>query len=71
MTGLAGRIARLERYHRSRCSYVLHTSKPPTLEELAAIERAKFERRRFAVLPRVCASAEEWLAIYAPREAVQ
>ena len=71
MTSIAGRIARLEQYRRPRSSYVLHLSKPPTPEELAAIEQAKAEGRRFAILPSTCASTEEWLAIYAPREVLQ
>jgi hypothetical protein len=71
MTSIAGRIARLEQYRRPRSSYVLHLSKPPTPEELAAIEELKAEGRRFAILPRTCASVEEWLANYAPREALQ
>jgi hypothetical protein len=50
---------------------VLHLSTPPKAEELAAIEKAKIEGRRFAVLPRTCASVDEWLAIHAPREALQ
>ena len=29
-----------------------------------------YEGRRFAILPRTCASVEEWLANYAPREAL-
>jgi hypothetical protein len=65
---IAGRIARLEQYRRPRSSYVLHLSKPPTSEELVAIEKAKAEGRRFAILPRISASVEEWLANYAPRE---
>ena len=71
MTSIAGRIARLEQYRRPRFSYVLHLSKPPTTEELAAIEGLKAEGRRFAILPRTCANVEEWLANYAPREALQ
>jgi hypothetical protein len=68
---IAGRIARLEQYRRPHSSYVLHLSTPPTSEELDAIESAKAERRRFAVLPRTCTSVEEWLTVYAPREALQ
>jgi hypothetical protein len=71
MKGIAGRIARLEPYRRPRSSYVLHLSTPPRLEELAAIESAKSEGRRFAILPRTCTSVEEWLASYAPQEALQ
>jgi len=71
MKGIAGRITRLEQYRRPRSSYVLHISTPPNPEELAAIEKAKAEGRRFAVLPSTCASTEEWLAIYAPREVLQ
>ena len=71
MTGIALRIARLEQYRRPRSSYVLCLSKPPTLEELAAIESAKSEGRRFAILPRTCTNVEEWLASYAPQEALQ
>ena len=51
MKDIAGRIARLEQYRRPRSSYVLHLSTPPTPEELAAIEKAKAEGRRFAILP--------------------
>ena len=68
---IEGRISKLEQYRRPRTSYVLNLSTPPRPEELAAIEQAKVEGRRFAVLPRTCASAEEWLAIHAPREALQ
>jgi hypothetical protein len=68
---IAGRITRLEQFRRPRPSYVLHLSTPPKPEELAAIEEAKSEGRRFAILPRTCASVEEWLANYAPREALQ
>jgi hypothetical protein len=68
---IAGRIARLEQYRRPRSSYVLHLSTPPLPEELTAIEKAKAEGRRFAILPRTCASVEEWLANHAPREVLQ
>jgi len=68
---IAGRIARLELYRRRQSPYVLHLSKPPTPEELAAIENAKAEGRRFAILPRTSASVEEWLANYAPRVVTQ
>ena len=71
MKGIAGRIARLESYRRPRSSYVLHLSTPPRLEELAAIESAKSEGRRFAILPPVCTSVEEWLATFAPRKGLQ
>jgi hypothetical protein len=71
MTGIKGRITRLEQYRRPRSSYVLHLSTPPRPEELAAIEQAKAEGRRFAVLPRTCPSVEEWLTVHAPREALQ
>ena len=66
MTGIAGRLARLERYRRPRSPYVLHLSMPPKAEELAAIDKAKSEGRRFAVFPRTCARVEEWLADHAP-----
>jgi hypothetical protein len=69
--GIAGRIARLERYRGPRSSYVLHLSTPPKAVELAAIDKARSAGRRFAVLPRTCASVEEWLANYAPREELQ
>jgi len=71
MKGIVGRIARLEQYRRPRSSYVLHLSTPPTCKELAAIEKARAEGRRFAVLPRTCATVEEWIATYASREALQ
>jgi hypothetical protein len=71
MTGIKGRITRLEQYRLPRSSYVLHLSTPPAPEELAAIEQAKAEGRRFAILTRTSASVEEWLANYAPREALQ
>ena len=69
--GIAGRIARLERYRRPRSSYVLHLSTPPKALELAAIDKARSAGSRFAVLPQVCTSVEEWLAIYARPEALQ
>jgi hypothetical protein len=71
MNGIKGRITKLEQYRRPRSSYVLHLSTPPLPEELAAIEKAKAEGRRSAILPRTCASVEEWMAIHAPREALQ
>ena len=71
MTSIAGRIARLEQHRQLRSSYVLHLSTPPKAEELAAIEKAKAEGRRFAVLPHTCASAEEWLAVHTPPEVLQ
>jgi hypothetical protein len=71
MKGIAGRIARLEQFRRPWSSYVLHLSKSPRSEELAAIEKAKAEGRRFAILPRTSASVGEWLATYAPREVLQ
>lgn len=54
MTGfrrIKGRVARLEQHRQSRSSYVVHLSTPPQAEELAAIEKAQAEGRRFAVLP--------------------
>jgi hypothetical protein len=69
--GVAGRIARHERYRWPRSSYVLHLSTPPKAEELAAIDKARSAGGRFAVLTPSCASAEEWLANCAPREALQ
>ena len=69
--GIAGRIARLERYRRPRSSYVLHLSTPPKAEELAAIDKAKVRRAPLCCLPRTCASVEEWLANCAPREELQ
>ena len=71
MTGINRRIARLEQYRRPRSSCVLHLSTPPMPEELAAIEGAKSEGRRFANLPRTSDSVEEWLANDAPRETLQ
>jgi hypothetical protein len=71
MTGIAGRIARLEQYRQPRSSYVFDLSTPPRPEELAAIDKARSAGSRFAVLPRSCASVEEWLANCAPREALQ
>ena len=71
MTGIKGRIARLEQHRQSRSSYVLHLSTPPKAVELAAIDKARSAGSRFAVVPRSCASVEEWLANCAPREALQ
>jgi hypothetical protein len=68
---VAGRIARLEQYRQPRSSYVLHLGTPPKPEELTAMEEAKSEGRRFAILPWVCASVEEWMATYARPEALQ
>ena len=64
--GLECRISRLERYRKPRCCYVINCSDPPTADELLEISRAKAEGRRVAMLPRVCATVEEWIAKYAP-----
>ena len=69
--GIAGRIAKLERYRRPRSSYVLHLSTPPKQKSWLLSTRPGPQGRRFAVLPRTCASVEEWLANCAPREALQ
>jgi hypothetical protein len=45
--------------------YVMDVSIPPTVDELAAIEAASAAGKRFAVLPRKCATTEEWLARWA------
>jgi len=65
--GLESRISRLEQYRKPRCCYVITCSDPPTTDELSEISRAKAEGRRFAILPRVCATVEEWIAKYAPK----
>jgi len=64
--GLESRISRLEQYRKPRC-YVINCSDPPTADELSEISRAKAEGRRVAMLPRVCATVEEWIAKYAPK----
>jgi hypothetical protein len=61
--GLEGRIARLEQYQKPRAVYVKHVSHPPKAEETEAIEKAKAEGHRFAVLPNVC-TVDEWIAQY-------
>jgi hypothetical protein len=65
--GLESRISRLEQYRKPHRSYVIHGSDPPTADELSEISRAKAEGRRVAVLPRVCATVEEWIAKYGPK----
>jgi hypothetical protein len=65
--GLESRISRLEQYRKPRCSYVIHCSDPPTANELSEISRAKVEGRRVALVPRVCATVEEWIAKHAPK----
>jgi hypothetical protein len=64
--GLESRISRLEQYRKPRCCYVINCSDPPTAD-VSEISRAKAEGRRVAVLPRVCATVEEWIATYGPR----
>ena len=65
--GLESRISRLEQYRKPRSSYVINCSDPPTADELLEISQAKAEGRRFAILPRVCATVEEWIAKYRPK----
>ena len=65
--GLQSRISRLEQYRKPGCSYAIHCSDPPTSDELSEISRAKVESRRVAMLPRVCATVEEWIAKYGPK----
>jgi hypothetical protein len=42
-------------------------SDPPTADEMSEISRAKAEGRRVAVLPRVCATVEEWIQKHGPK----
>jgi hypothetical protein len=65
--GLESRISRLEQYRKPQRSYVIHCSDPPTADELSEISRAKAEGRRVALVPRVCATVEEWLAKHGPK----
>ena len=65
--GLESRILRLEQYRKPRCRYVINCNDPPTADELSEISRAKAEGRRVAMLPRVCATVEEWIAKYGPK----
>jgi hypothetical protein len=65
--GLESRISRLEQYRKPRCCYVINCSHPPTADELSEISRAKAEDCGVAVLPRVCATVEEWIARYGPK----
>jgi len=64
---LENRLARLELHGKTRPSYVINCSDPPTADELSEISRAKAEGRRFAILPRVCATVEEWIAKHGPK----
>jgi hypothetical protein len=64
---LERRISRLEQSQKRRASYVINCSDPPTADESLEISRAKAEGRRVAVLPRVCATVEEWIAKYGPK----
>jgi hypothetical protein len=65
--GLESRISRLEQYRKPRCRYVINCSDPPTADELLEISRAKAEGRRVAMLPRVCATVEEWIQKHGPK----
>jgi hypothetical protein len=65
--GLESRISRLEQYRKPQLGYVIHCSDPPTADELSEISRAKAEGRRVAVLPRVCATVEEWIQKHGPK----
>ena len=65
--GFESRISRLEQYRKPRSSYVINCSDPPTADELSEISRAKAEGHRVAMLPRVSATVEEWIAKYAPK----
>jgi hypothetical protein len=65
--GLESRILRLEQYRKPRSCYVISCSDPPTADELSEISRAKAEGGRVAMLPRVCATVEEWIARYGPK----
>ena len=65
--GLESRISRLEQYRKPRCCYVINCSDPPTADELLEISQAKADSRRVAMLPRVCATVEEWIAKYGPK----
>jgi hypothetical protein len=65
--GLESRISRLEQYRKPRRSYVIHCSDPPTADGLLEVSRAKAEGRRVAVLPRVCATVEEWIQKHGPK----
>jgi hypothetical protein len=65
--GLESRISRLEQYRKPQRCYVINCSDPPTADELSKISRAKVEGRRVALVPRVCATVEEWIAKHAPK----
>ena len=49
-----------------RARYVVHMSNPPLSDEIAALAQAKAEGRYVAVVPHVCATTEEWQALFAP-----
>jgi hypothetical protein len=65
--GLESRISRLEQYRKPQHCYVIICSDPPTIDELSEISRAKAEGRRVAIVPRVCATVEEWTQKHGPK----
>ena len=64
---LERRISRLEQHRKPHHNYVIHCSNPPTADELSEISRAKAEGRRVALVPKVCATVEEWIQKHGPK----
>jgi hypothetical protein len=62
---LETRIAKLEEFRKPRVGYVVRVSDPTTGGENEEIKAACREGRPIAVLPRECASIDEWAARYA------
>jgi hypothetical protein len=46
-------------------SNVVRLSQPPTVQEQMQLMAARLERRPIVIMPRKCASVEEWMARYA------
>ena len=65
---LEGRIYKLEQFRNPARKYVIHVSNPPTAEENAEIENATGP---VIIVPHPCKTVEEWIAIYAPKGALQ
>jgi hypothetical protein len=49
--------------------YVVHLSDPPTVQERLIFAASRLAGQPFAILPKPCASVEEWLNRYGTRPA--
>ena len=65
---LEGRLAKLEQFRNPPRKYVIHVSDPPTAAEQLEIANATGP---IAIVPHPCKTVEEWIAIHAPKVALQ